>query len=58
MSTVAKVVLALLAIWIVVGVLGFIIKGLFWLFILGCVAFTVTSIAGAARRRSISGRRW
>lgn len=56
MSTVAKVVLALLALWIVVGFLGFIVKGLFWLFIIACVAFTVTSIAGG--RRSIGGRRF
>jgi hypothetical protein len=52
---VAKVLLALLAVWVLLGFIGFIVKGLFWLFILACVAFTVTSIAGG--RRSITGRR-
>ena len=54
--TVVKVLLVLFALWIVVGVVGFIVKGLFWLFVLGCVAFTVTSIVGA-RRKGLLGRR-
>jgi hypothetical protein len=57
MSSVAKVLLALLAIWVFIGILGLIIKGLFWLFVLGCVAFGVTALAGSARRRGILGRR-
>ena len=55
--SVAKVLLALLAVWILIGIVGFIVKGLFWLFVLACVAFTVTSIAGSARRKGILGRR-
>jgi uncharacterized membrane protein YesL len=55
--SVVKVVLILLAVWVVIAVLGLIIKGLFWLFVLGCVAFAVTSIVGAARRRGMIGRR-
>jgi hypothetical protein len=57
MSSVAKVVLVLLALWVFIGILGLIIKGLFWLFILGCVAFGVTALAGSARRRGILNRR-
>ncbi|MFN2561047.1 MAG: hypothetical protein ABR571_07110 [Jatrophihabitans sp.] len=57
MSSVAKVLLVLLALWVFIGILGLIIKGLFWLFVLGCIAFGVTALAGGARRRGILGRR-
>jgi hypothetical protein len=49
--SVVKVVLVLLAIWIALGVVGFIIKGLFWLFVLACIAFGFT-LAGSSARRS------
>jgi hypothetical protein len=55
--SVVKVLLVLLAIWVLIGVVGLIIKGLFWLFVLGCVAFAVTSFVGTARRKGILGRR-
>jgi uncharacterized membrane protein len=55
--SVVKVVLVLLAIWILLGIVGLVIKGLFWLFVLGCIAFAVTAVAGAARRRGVLGRR-
>ncbi len=51
-----KVVLVLVAIWIALGVVGFIIKGLFWLFVIACVAFGFT-LAGSARRRRMLSRR-
>lgn len=51
-----KVLLVLVGIWILLGVIGFVIKGLFWLFILACIAFGVT-LARAARRRGILTRR-
>jgi hypothetical protein len=54
--TVAKVLLALLAVWVLIAVVGILIKGLFWLFVLGCIAFGFT-LAGSAGRRRISGRR-
>jgi uncharacterized membrane protein YesL len=54
--SVVKILLVLLAAWVVIAVLGLIIKGLLWLFILGCVAFTLTSLATAMRRRSVSRR--
>jgi hypothetical protein len=53
---VAKAVLVLLAIWIAIGIVGFIIKGLFWLFVIACVAFGFT-LAASARRRGILNRR-
>ena len=55
--TVVKVLLVLLAIWIVLSVIGLIIKGLLWLFFLGLIAFVVTSLFGAAHRRGSFGRR-
>jgi len=55
--SVVKVLLVLLAVWVVLGILGLLIKGLFWLFVLGCVAFTLTSLAGAAQRKGLIGRR-
>jgi hypothetical protein len=30
---------------------------LLWLFVLGCIAFAVTSLVGAAHRRGMIGRR-
>jgi hypothetical protein len=53
--TVGKVLLALLAIWVLLGIIGFIIKGLFWLFVIALIAFGFT-LAGSARRRSITRR--
>jgi hypothetical protein len=51
-----KVLLVLLGIWIALGVVGFIIKGLFWLFVVALIAFGFT-LAGSARRRGILTRR-
>jgi energy-coupling factor transporter transmembrane protein EcfT len=41
-----------LIIWLVLVVLGFVIKGLFWLAIIGIVLFVVTAGAGARRGRA------
>jgi hypothetical protein len=56
MSTFAKVVLVLLGIWILLGVVGFLIKGLFFLFVIACIAVAVTAVGGARRRRMITRR--
>lgn len=53
--TVGKVLLALLAIWVLLGIIGFIIKGLFWLFVIALIAFGFT-LAGSVRRRGITRR--
>ena len=45
-------IVVLLVIWLVVVVLGFLLKGLLWLAILGIVLFVVTAIVAAIRRRS------
>jgi hypothetical protein len=44
-------VVGLLVIWLILAVLGLVIKGLFWLFVVGAVLFVVTAIVGWARRR-------
>ena len=42
----------LLAIWLVVTVLGAVIKGLFWLAVIGVVLFLATAAFGWIRRRT------
>ncbi len=54
--SVVKVLLVLLAIWIAIAVIGVIVKGLFYLFVIGLVLFGITIAIGAGRER-LSGRR-
>lgn len=49
--TLGKVLLALLAIWVLLAIIGIVIKGLFWMFVIGLVLFLITA-ASSARRRS------
>lgn len=51
-----KIVLVLLAIWIALGIIGLIVKGLFWLFVIACVVFGVTAISSAGRRGRLTRR--
>lgn len=44
-------IIALLVIWIVVSVLGFVIKGLVWLAVIGIVLFVATAAVGWIRNR-------
>lgn len=44
-------IIALLVLWLVLAVLGFVIKSLFWLAIVGLVLFVATGILGAIRGR-------
>jgi hypothetical protein len=43
-------VILLLVIWLVLALLGVVIKGLFWLAIIGIVLFVVTVIVGYIKR--------
>jgi hypothetical protein len=45
-------ILTLLIIWVILAVLGIVIKGLFWLFIVALILFVVTGIFGWVRRRT------
>lgn len=48
-------IVALLVLWLVLSVVGFAVKGLVWLAIIGIILFVGTAAVGAARRRSIGG---
>jgi hypothetical protein len=45
-------VAGLLVVWLVLAVLGLVIHGLFWLFVVGLILFLVTGGSGWLRRRS------
>ena len=47
-----SLILILLVVWLVMTVLGFVIKGLLWLAIVGIVLFLVTGVWGWIRRRA------
>ena len=42
----------LLLIWLGLGIIGFVIKGLIWLGIIGLVLFVITAIVGWVRRKA------
>jgi hypothetical protein len=46
-------IVALLVLWLVLSVVGFAVKGLVWLAIIGIILFVGTAAIGAVRRRSI-----
>jgi NADH:ubiquinone oxidoreductase subunit 3 (subunit A) len=43
----------LLVVWLVLAILGFVIKGLVWLAIIGIILFIATAIWGWIRRASL-----
>ncbi|MCE0459769.1 hypothetical protein [Curtobacterium flaccumfaciens] len=45
-----KTVVILLALWLILSIVGFALKGLVWLAIIGIVLFLATAIFGALRR--------
>ncbi|HKS52790.1 MAG TPA: hypothetical protein VJS67_13060 [Pseudonocardiaceae bacterium] len=46
-------ILGLLVLWLVLVVVGFTIKALFWLAIIGIVLFVATGLFGAIRGRAL-----
>ncbi|WP_326834849.1 hypothetical protein VSH64_07960 [Amycolatopsis rhabdoformis] len=46
----------LLVIWLVCVVLGVVIKGLFWLVIVGAVLFAATAVIGFVKRKTVGSR--
>jgi hypothetical protein len=44
-------IVALLVLWVVLAVIGFVVKSLFWLAVVGIILFVVTGVFGAMRRR-------
>lgn len=47
------IIIALLVVWLVLVVIGFAVKALLWLAIVGIVLFVITGIVGAVRRRAM-----
>ncbi|GLU47331.1 hypothetical protein [Nocardiopsis ansamitocini] len=47
-----NLILVLLAIWLVLSVIGLVVKGLFWLFVIGVVLFLATAAWGWFQRAS------
>ncbi|WP_300019668.1 hypothetical protein [Pseudonocardia sp.] len=45
-----RIVFVLLALWVVLTVVGFVVKSLFWLAVVGLVLFAGTAAYGAIRR--------
>lgn len=45
-------IIVLLVVWLILAVLGFAIKGLVWLAIIGIVLFVATGVWGFIRRRT------
>ncbi|MDT7742948.1 MAG: hypothetical protein QOE59_2026 [Actinomycetota bacterium] len=46
-------ILVALVIWLVLAVLGFVVKGLVWLAIIGIVLFLATAVFGAVKRSAL-----
>ncbi|MGI9092293.1 MAG: hypothetical protein ACR2FF_02355 [Mycobacteriales bacterium] len=42
--------------WIVLGLIGFLVKAIFWLFVVACIGFGVTLVLGGFRggRKSLN----
>jgi len=45
-------VIVLLALWLVLSVVGFAVKGLLWLAVIGLILFVATAVIGFVRRRA------
>lgn len=45
-------ILVLLAIWLLLSILGFVIKGLLWLAFIGIILFVVTAVYGWIKRNT------
>ncbi|MEU8263763.1 hypothetical protein AB0C02_24445 [Micromonospora sp. NPDC048999] len=44
-------IVALLLVWLVILIVGLVVKGLFWLFVIGAILFVATAIVLWVRRR-------
>jgi hypothetical protein len=44
-------IVALLVIWLILSIVGFVVKGLLWLAIIGLVLFVATAVWGWVKRR-------
>jgi hypothetical protein len=56
-STTMKTVIVLLTLWLILAVVGFALKGLLWLAIIGIVLFVGNVVFGAIRRYGATAKR-
>ena len=49
--------LFLILVWVVLGIIGFIIHGLFWLFLIACLLVILTLVGSAFGRGRQGGKR-
>ncbi|MGI8695113.1 MAG: hypothetical protein ACR2JQ_00395 [Mycobacteriales bacterium] len=51
-----RILLIIVIGWVVLGLIGFLVKALFWLFVLACIGFAVTLALGGFRggRKSLN----
>lgn len=49
-----SIIIALLVVWLIISVLGFVIEGLFWLAVIGLVLFAATVVWGWLKRKTRS----
>jgi hypothetical protein len=45
-------IVALLVVWLILSILGFVVKGLLWLAIIGLVLFVATLVWGWVKRKA------
>ena len=50
-------ILFLILLYVAAGIIGFVIKGLLWLFVVACVLFVVTLVIGGVKAGRLSARR-
>ncbi|MDS2712305.1 hypothetical protein RKY76_00625 [Streptococcus pneumoniae] len=46
------IIIGLLVIWLILSIVGFVVKGLFWLAIIGLILFVATGVWGWLKRRT------
>lgn len=46
------IIITLLIVWLVLSILGFVVKGLLWLAIIGLVLFVATAVWGWLKRKA------
>lgn len=52
-----SLLLFLILVWVVLGLIGFVVHGLFWLFLIACLLFVATVLGAAFGRGRTSTRR-
>jgi uncharacterized membrane protein (Fun14 family) len=51
-GTVMGLIIGLLILWLVLAIIGFFVKALFWLAVVGIIFFVLTAIFGVIRSRT------